>query len=167
MVSWGTNRRAFGSSPASDFLSYIGWPCTIPTLEELVVAQSMSSFISQNSDKLMWGTLCVKKIPLVLKKTCQGIYSCLRLWCLNFVWNFPWVHTLFRTHGLEILAKFPTVNSRYQLFSEEGLTIAVKEEALLFAAAYDLYFSSILSFSRNTMGHKCSTNVPGESVNIA
>ena len=142
------------------WLSLLNWmiPYTLPTLEELVVAQSMSSFISWNSHKWMWGILCVKK-------TLWGHIQLLWLWYLNFVWNFPWVHTLFRTHGLEILAKFPTVNSRYQLFSEEGLTISVKEQALLFAVAYVLYFSSILSIS--TTGHKCSTNVAGEIVSIA
>lgn len=36
---------------------------------------------------------------------------------------------LFRTHGLEIFAKLPTVNSRYHLFSEKELSIAVKEAA--------------------------------------
>lgn len=159
MVSWDTNRRV------TLFLLWLSLlngviPCTLPTLEESVAAQSMSSFISWNSDKWMWGTLCVKK-------TLPGHIQLLRLWCLIFVGNFAWVHTLFRTHGLEILAKFPTVSSRYQLFSEEGLTIAVKEQALIFAVAYDLYFSSILSISRNSTGHKCPTNVPGESVSIA
>lgn len=50
------------------------------------------------------------------KKNLARSTQLLGLWYLKFVWNFPWVHTLLTIHRLEILAKFPTVNSGISYF---------------------------------------------------
>lgn len=163
MVSWGTNRRVFGSC---FWLSLLNWmiPCTLPTLEELVVAQSMSSFISSNSDKWMWGILCVKK-------TLPGHIQLLRLWCLNFVWNFPWVHTLFRAHRLKILARLPTVNSRYQLFFWRRINYSCERTGTAFCSGlWPLFFIHPFYFqecNRTQMFNQCARREHQHCLNLS